>query len=266
MNSAAIHISDLKLERYVLDELPGDEKEELDSLIKKDSILAARYESILKSNKEIISLYPPESMALMIQWKYNRGDTTSKQIKKPFPFRFLSFAGAFLSIFILVFVMVFSLHPSFNVFKDDETERPKGVSSIRIYRKTVEGAELLSSGVTVSSSDSFQIKYFAADQKYGLIFSIDGNGHITLHSPGTIDESLLLNQGGEVALLESFKLDNAPAFERFFFVTSKKQFEIEEALDAGYLLAGDTEKAKTGELDLPDKFNQESFILLKEGY
>lgn len=260
MKNAGIHISDLKLERYALGELPGLEKEEIESLMKKDAALAARFESIQKSNKEILSLYAPEGMALKIQWKYNSDTAVSKKKKKFSALPFLSFAGGILSLFVLIFAMV-SYLSWFN-----GPDRPKGVSEIKIYRKTKEGAELLSSGVTAKRGDRFQIKYFAADQKYGIIFSIDGSGYITLHFPGSEHGSLLLDQGGEVALFESFKLDNAPGFERFFFVTSKKEFNIDQALNAGYRLAEDPEKAKTGKLVLPKRLNQDSFILLKEGY
>jgi hypothetical protein len=262
MNNAGIHISNLKLERFALGELPAKEKEAITHLMKKDATLAARFESILRSNKEILSLYPPEGMALKIQWKYNRETNGAKKQKKSFIPGILSFAGV-LSLFIFIFIMAFS-ETLFHMVRNDN--RIKGASSIKIYRKTEDGAELLKSGTIARKGDRFQIKYFAAGQKYGLIFSMDGNGYITLHFPDSAHGSFLLEQEGEVALYESFKLDNAPGFERFFFVTSKKEFNITEALNAGKRLAKNPEKAKTGKLVLPENLKQQSFILLKERY
>ena len=264
MKNTSVHISYLKLEKYVLGELPEEEKKEIDDLIKIDTEIAARYESILKSNQEILSLYPSEGMALKIQWKYSQEAPINKKRKRAFPIRTLSFAGAFLTLFILTFILIPAEKLPFYSSHQDEIVRPKGDIAIKIYRKTNQGAELLSSGTSVQKDDRCQIKYFAGDQKFGIIFSIDGNGYITLHYPLSKDESLLLDQGGEMALIESFRLDDAPDFERFFFVTSKETFSIYEALEAGYQLAEDPEKAKIENLELPEKFKQKSFILIKE--
>ncbi|MBN2441471.1 MAG: DUF4384 domain-containing protein [Spirochaetales bacterium] len=265
MKNTQSHISDLKLERYILGELTGEEKNEINILIKSDAALAARYQAILSSNNEILTLYPPEGLGLNIQWKYNREVEQNRKRKRMFTMRSLSFAGAFLSIFILLFVLIPSEKFPFPILQQNEIVRPKGEMSIKIFRKTQDGAELLSSGTTVKSNSSFQIKYFAANQKYGIIFSIDGSGYVTLHFPTSRNGSLLLDNGKEVALPESFRLDEAPGFERFFFVASKESFELNDVLEAGYQLAENPGKAKTHDLDLSKGFNQESFILLKEG-
>jgi hypothetical protein len=136
---------------------------------------------------------------------------------------------------------------------------------MKIYRKTTSGAELLSSGASVKSGSVFQIKYFAGEYKYGTIFSIDGNGYLTLHFPGSRSGEPVLNQGGEIALSESFELDDAPGFERFFFITSKEPFALFDVLGPGYEFAENTAQAKTRNLPLPDQFEQQSFLLLKEG-
>lgn len=258
-------ISDLKLEKYVLGELPETEQKALDNMMKSDTSLAARYKSILASNTDIFSNYPPEGVTLQIQWKYNREKARDKKKKKVFAIRSFSLAGAFLSLFILFFMFIPPGRLPFYSSRENEVVRVKGEAAMKIYRKTTRGAQLLSSGTSVKSGSVYQIKYFAAEYKYGTIFSIDGNGYLTLHFPGSRSGALLLDQGSEEALSESFQLDNAPGFERFFFVTSMEPFNLFDVLEQGYELAENPVLAKTKLLQLPEYFKQQTFILLKEG-
>lgn len=258
-------ISDLKLEKYVLGELPETEQRAMDNIMKSDRSLAARYESILASNTDILSNYPPEGVNLQIQWKYNREKARDNKKKKVFAIRLFSFAGAFLSLIFLLFTFIPREGLPFYSSPDNEVVRAKGEAAMKIYRKTTRGAQLLSSGTSVKSGSVYQIKYFAAEYKYGTIFSIDGNSYLTPHFPGSRSGALVLDQGSEVALSESFQLDDAPGFERFFFITSKEPFDLFDVLEKGYELAENPVLAKTELLQLPEYFKQQTFILLKEG-
>jgi hypothetical protein len=80
--------------------------------------------------------------------------------------------------------------------------------------------------------------------------------------------SIVLTRDGEVALDFSYQLDDAPRFERFFFITSDRTFNIDTVLTAGWKLAdklvrdgADIYKSK---LDLPGELDQTTLIIQKE--
>lgn len=65
--------------------------------------------------------------------------------------------------------------------------------------------------------------------EYGVIFSVDGNGNITRHFPeNTWQAGHLEQRNDETPLDFSYELDNAPDFECFIMVTSKKQFSLDD--------------------------------------
>ena len=75
------------------------------------------------------------------------------------------------------------------------------------------------------------------------------------------------DQGGDrgrVALDHAFELDEAPGFERFFFVTSEpgEQLPVTEVLEAARKLA-QSEDAKSAALELPQSWKQSSLLLDK---
>ena len=116
----------------------------------------------------------------------------------------------------------------------------------------------------MSEKDVLQLSYVAVGRKYGVIFSIDGRGIVTVHYPyaenGATPE---LEQGGEIYLRYAYELDDAPLFERFFFVTSDKPFNIAIVEKAARLLASKTGQARNTDLKLPSGFEQYSFLLNK---
>jgi hypothetical protein len=149
-----------------------------------------------------------------------------------------------------------------------EEIRLKGLSPrLVVYRKS--GAEInrLDNGASASPGDVIQLSYVAAGKAFGAIYSVDGRGVVTLHYPdsnqGTAPE---LEQGGEISLPYAYELDDAPAYERFFFITSGKAFELKVADDAVNRLAAQTKKAGKKRLKLPSGFKQYSIILIKGEY
>ena len=73
--------------------------------------------------------------------------------------------------------------------------------------------------------DEIQLRYAVAEKCYGLLFSMDGNGTITMHM-GEGNKAIGLEPGKMTTLPFAYKLDNAPKFEKFFFLTSKNEFEL----------------------------------------
>jgi len=95
-----------------------------------------------------------------------------------------------------------------------------------IYLKDGDRAVELANNSLVHENDVLQMSYIAAGQQYGIILSIDGNGTITQHYPDAGASAGKLDNSGEIALPFSYKLDDAPAFERFFFITGAKPFTV----------------------------------------
>jgi hypothetical protein len=107
------------------------------------------------------------------------------------------------------------------------------------------------------------MRYVAMGARYGVVFSIDGRGVVTPHLPVLGAEAAPLGARGEVALPESYELDDAPLFERFFLVTGDAPFAAEAALAAGRELAKRHAAARTEPLRLPPGLSQASFLIVK---
>src|SRR6185436_11941296 len=99
---------------------------------------------------------------------------------------------------------------------------------------------------------------------YGAIVSIDGRGAVTLHLPRQGARATRLPEGGETVLLDrAYELDDAPRWERFFFVTGEAPFEIEPLLEAARRAAADPSAPAPERLTLPPNLEQAVFSLEK---
>jgi hypothetical protein len=94
-------------------------------------------------------------------------------------------------------------------------------TQIIIYRKTKDEVHLIRSGDAARKGDLLQIAYVSAGQPFGVIFSLDGSGAVTLHYPAEDLSSTKLQPNEQILLKTSYELDDAPAYERFFFVTAQ---------------------------------------------
>jgi len=149
--------------------------------------------------------------------------------------------------------------------------RLKGAQSRLVIHRQAEGsddgAELLREGQAVFAGDVLQVSYVAAGASLGVIVSIDGRGVTTLHepSPQTAEGATKLDQGGAIPLTSAYELDDAPAFERFFFVTGEDAtLTAEIVMSAARSLARTPYKARGEPLILPAQLDQRSFLLIKK--
>ncbi|MBN1838324.1 MAG: hypothetical protein JW820_20865, partial [Spirochaetales bacterium] len=108
-----------------------------------------------------------------------------------------------------------------------------------------------------------QLGYVAAARAYGVILSIDGRGVVTLHFPVGSTGAGELEREGESLLPFAYELDDAPGFERFFFVTGPEPFAVDSVLEAAERLAADPEQARQAPLILPGELEQVSMMLKK---
>ena len=86
--------------------------------------------------------------------------------------------------------------------------------------------------------------YTVPENGYGVILSIDGNGTVTLHFPGDAGQPTDLEMNRKVFLDSSYELDNAPDFERFFFITSSHAIDVNAVLEGARQLASDERRVR----------------------
>jgi hypothetical protein len=123
----------------------------------------------------------------------------------------------------------------------------------------------VAAGDAVKAGDVLQLGYLANGVQQGVVVSIDGVGVATLHFPASEQASPRLEQGGRVGLPESYELDDAPGFERFFFVTvdgAEPTLDPAQVMEAARALAKG-ERAEDGALVLPAGWTQQAVLLRK---
>jgi hypothetical protein len=260
-------ISELTLEQYVLDELPPGERRRVEEALRENGSVRERLAELERSNREILSAYPPEKMALSLK---RRVESERPRAQKAPPFMmFILPAAAALAVFLSVYAVrdrVAGLAQA--TVSGQETRLKTGDTHLSLFRKTKSGAERLSDGSTVRRKDVLQISYFAAQARYGTIFSVDGRGTVTFHLPegyrGKTRVSPQLEGSGEIVLPFAYELDDAPGFERFFFAFSGAAFDVQEVAKAARLLCADPGRADKAALALPSGIESFSLIVRKQ--
>ncbi len=261
--NAERRVLDIELEQLALGELgPQREKEVRQYLTEEEHGGAKRLADLETSNQEILMRYPPHLMASQIEERAARFDRTKSQKSRVW-FALPAFTAAAAAA-ALVWIFLPAVSP--NTAPTSPIETPEVIifkgptePTLFVFRKGPKEEELLKKGASIRAGDVLQIKYAARGDSYGVIFSIDGRGTVTLHFPNAPNGSTALKKGGAHALAFSYELDNAPGFERFFFVTSVKPIDVNEVLATGRRLG----VKETERLDLPDGLVQSDFLLKK---
>jgi hypothetical protein len=143
--------------------------------------------------------------------------------------------------------------------------RIKGLDpQILLFRKTEAGSERLENGAIAKEHDLILMQYAAAGRAYGVIFSVDGRDSITRHAPLKGSKPLQLQQEGPVSLDFSYELDDAPRWEKFYFVTSDSLFDLDVVFKAAEHMTLETRVAPRDSLSLPLGLHQTMFTLEKE--
>ena len=248
------NVPDIYLEQLYLNELSLKGAE---SITKTDS--EKLLNSIEVSNKEILDKYPPSFIKENIIRKLNnKPETKSNTIDfRSLILRSVPLAAALIFL-TLNFSQLYRTHEPNNII------RSKGLTpELSVYiDKNNSPAELFNNDF-VSESDLIQLTYNAAGNKYGVIFSIDGRGVITLHYPESKKITPFIDPNGSHALPFAYELDDAPDFERFFFVSSKQEFNINVILKSAEGILNKDNPELIDTLDLTKDFDQQTIILKK---
>lgn len=258
---------DWELERYLLGELPRQRIKEIKTLIQENPELQRRIESLQQSNQLILKQHPPESIIPEILERYEEEKRLERVNKKTRPYgwrHFLYAVPALAAALLIVFVVFFNRgtpSPDMRIKGEETIDVTK--TQIIIYRKIDGEVELLKDGDRAATGDLLQIAYVPAVMTYGVILSLDGNGVVTLHFPENRDEPAILKKEKKVPLDSSYELDNAPEYERFFFITAREAIDVSKIMESAEDLAVSRGLAKEENLDLPRGYSQFSILLNK---
>jgi hypothetical protein len=269
--------SEYYLERYILGELPEEDIQEIRQRATVDPEVLAALENIESSNRAILLRYPPsvvKEKLLGRMAKAQAGKNTKGWLFGTTPLRRILYVSSVFAAAVILFVIV---RPSLK--KEgirigpqggEEYSQAKGAEALDlsktqllVYRKNKDRVEMLADGSLSKSGDLLQLAYVAAHAPYGIILSIDGRGGVTLHYPPEIGRPTSLTQNKRVLLPNAIELDDAPGFERFFFLSSESPIEVTAIMERARSLAADPGRARVEKLRLPEGIDQSSLIILK---
>jgi hypothetical protein len=264
-------IPDLFIEKLLLDELPQDMKERL----LEDPAVRRRLEEMKAENRRILEEYPPQEMAKAIRnrecWsRQSESEREARMRPRAIQVRRVNWprlapVASFALLVLVGGLLLITRGPAFFApqSQNAETRLKGGTAHLNIYMKTEAGARLLVDGERVTEGATLQVGYISGESEYGAIVSIDGRGAVTLHFPLSAVTGQTLEGQGEVLLPFAYTLDDAPDFERFFFVFSTRPFPVQKVIEAAQRLSLEPEKAKSQDLHLPRRLEQSSILLLK---
>ncbi|NMO17758.1 ActD protein [Pyxidicoccus fallax] len=271
----ALCIPDWLLERVALGELPPDALADARARLEREPDGAARLARLEEDSRRTLERHPPATVAAEVERRRaslarveaareaareGRGDVSLG----------VPVAASLVLLFLTAGQLLFSptaMPPSPPAWVDTgaETERIKGTPMLRVYRQGAGQGEpeLLADQARARRGDVLQLRYVAGDRPHGVVVSVDGRGAVTLHHPALLTGSTALTHGEPVALAHAYELDDAPAFERFVFVTSMEPLDVGLVLEAARALARQPSEARIRPLPLPATLTQTSFTLEK---
>jgi hypothetical protein len=263
-------LPDVVLERFRLNELPADLACLVEARIANDEHLQRRLDALRRSDDDIRVSYPGERFAETIRTRLDGRE----RARSPAPRRAamywivpLTVAAATVALVLVIARTTSPPLPGFGHTRTGPTDmdRIKGLApALRVYRKTSTSTEMLADGAFAHEGDVVRVGYEAAGRPYGLILSIDGRGGVTRHLPTTGDLAARLEPSSTVLLDQSYELDDAPRWERFFFITGMSRFALAPVLEAAEQASANRRDRPATDLALPYGLEQSIFSLQKE--
>lgn len=239
-------IPDWKLERYLTGDLPDSEMREIREMEATDEIFAGRVKMMREDNRAILKKMPFERLSERLDAMPTRSGNGlkgagSNGAGNGVSFTLVKFATAAALVLAVVTVALFSqrevVSPATDggaqvmdvamVDSQDEGTRIKGLEArIEVWKKTADSAVQMSNLDEAREGDEIQLRYLVPEKCFGMLFSMDGNGTVTMHMADD-NKAIALEPGKMTTLPFAYKLDNAPKFEKFFLLTSRAAFELD---------------------------------------
>lgn len=226
-------ISDFKLERYLLGELSEKEMRELQERELSDDIFAARVAEMRLQGKRFVA----ENPFVALETKMAAAEQLANDERNVVSGMWLKVAAAL--VIALGVLSMGLLNRNVETFDSrgasmevamadiDDGTRIKGMqASLEVWKKTGDSAVQMVNLGDAHEGDEIQLRYRVPQKCFGMLFSMDGNGTVTMHM-GEGNKAIELEPGKMTTLPFAYKLDNAPKFEKFFLLTSQNSFEID---------------------------------------
>lgn len=262
-------VPDILIEQYLLGELSTEQAAD----VERSEGFARRVAEIRRENEAFAEQFPAEVYARRIRNQYqaaagSTGHEPARVSRRSRFVRMLALATPGLAALLVAGFFIFGgIDRSISPVADQmaEVTRLRGAEpSISLYRAVPgrDAAEPLSDGDVAQEGDVVQIAYSSAHARYGVIVSIDGRGTLTLHHPIDPSERPALPAGLH-ALPRAYRLDDAPAFEIFSFITSEGPFDVAELIDHIEPQAPDIASRRSESIDVPPGFEVTSVTIRK---
>ena len=274
-------IPDWKLERFRLGELPDDELTSIRSQLKRDAELRARVDALELSDRELLSRYPARWMSNAVEAR-QASPSVGRNVpprRSPGRTRPRRVAWAWAAVPITAVLLVLLIP---QIAPDRPSTEPRGPGdglsgstegaevrikgngpALHLIRQTASGAEGLADSDYATEGDLILIQYDPAGRRYGCIFSVDGRGVLTQHLPVTGDSSASLESDQRQSVEFAYELDDAPRWERFYFLASEEPFALDPVRDV-LEAATDRGADQASLVGLPATLDLSVFTLRKE--
>ena len=236
-------IPDWKLERYLTGDLPAEEMREIRDMEATDEVFAGRVKLLREDNAAILKKLPFEKLSEKISAMPGRSNGAGNTVRVNFTL--VKFAAAAALVLAVVTVALFSqrditvpaqsANGTMDVAMVTDVENAMGDTRIKgldarmeVWKKIGDSAVQMSNLDEAREGDEIQLRYSVPEKCFGLLFSMDGNGTLTMHMAEG-NKAIALEPGKMTTLPFAYQLDNAPKFEKFFFLTSRDNFELDVA-------------------------------------
>ena len=264
---AGRRLSDIALERFRLDELPLELAGGVERRIATDEQLQWRLDALARSDEEIRVSYPREQFVESISTRLASHEHGRRTTPRWTAMYWMAAVAAATAVVTLVLVIPHRTSAPLPGRRSapSPADRIKGLApALRVYRKTSTTSEMVADGAFARKGDLVRVGYEAAGRPYGLILSIDGRGGVTRHLPVTGELAARLESSSTVLLDQAYELDDAPRWERFYFITGTSQFLVMPVLEAARRAAATKEAEPRARLTLAQGLEQTTFFLQKE--
>lgn len=257
-----VQVTELKLEQYLLGELDPNER----SAIEADQFAMSRIQQMRQEDIRILRELPPDTQvpAILERAASSKPAAQTRELRfgkrRPSAARTLGLAAA--AGIVLVAGLAIGGLPA---GEGDETRVKGGSPELVLYTPDSDGsAREVQPNEAVPANTLLQVAYRAGSASYGAVFSIDGNGMVTRHFPDTEDGSTLLDPDGEARLPFAYRLDDAPGFEDFVFLTSNAPIAL-RPVEQSLRTAARNGRVRADSLTLPAGISVSVFRLSKDG-
>lgn len=258
-------VPDWLVERAALDEVPSASRDRIERADPRE--LAERVGLVRDDNAAELARYPAGPAVAQIEARIAAEQHRRKDRRRRERLGWLGAATAAAAILVIGRFAVDRAAtrdpPSVEAPQADGV-RAKGPPRLSVFRRVGDQVERLERDALVRAGDVLQLRYNPGGQGYGVIASIDGAGAVTLHFP-TRDEAAPTDTAvapDTTTLPHAYALDDAPGFERFFFITADGPIDLPSTLAALRALAHRDDSA-TAALALPAGMRQWSLRLRK---